>query len=75
MLIIVVLIFLASFSNSSKFSYLDGVPFAINPIFLNTNENEQEKLAKTESLNYNLNNSLAVLNSKVNFKFFTRLYN
>jgi len=50
-LIIVVLIFLAaSYSNSSKFSYLDGVPFAINPIFLN--ENEQEKFAKTESLNY-----------------------
>jgi hypothetical protein len=68
-----VLIFLASFSNSSKFSYLDGVPFAINPIFLN--ENQQEKFAKTESLNYNLNNSLAVLNSKVNFKFFKRLYN
>jgi hypothetical protein len=74
-LIIVVLIFLAaSYSNSSKFSYLDGVPFAINPIFLN--ENEQEKFAKTESLNYNLNNSLAILNSKVNLEFFfQRLYN
>ena len=47
----------------SKNSYLDNVPFAINPIFLiqpNLDESAQEK-----SFEYDLSNALSLLNKNV----------
>ena len=52
-LLLKLLTFLASSNNNAqKFSYLDGVPFAINPIFLN--DSQVNVLASTLYNNSNL---------------------
>ena len=49
-------------SNSSKISDLDGIPFAINPIFLL----EPPKTSKNKKLlNYNFEKAMSILDCKV----------
>jgi hypothetical protein len=55
-----------------KVSYLDGVPFAINPVFLvnereNSSSSNNEDNFETMALNYDLNKSYSLLNTKIDY--------